>query len=119
MYIAINSLSTTQDEYIKADCTMTKDETEAMAFNSITEGLDFFRYRVTNLPIFKEISQSELNSQRIVKKFKGKFSRPFSLGELEIILIRYKIMLEEEPDRFSISEFIEQEDFRRNIFVKN
>jgi|TARA_Y100000310_G_scaffold329935_1_gene400654 hypothetical protein len=56
------------------------------------------------------------NNDRILTKYKNKKTRPLTLGELEIILLRYKIMLEEEPDRYNTIEFIEQEDYRRGIF---
>lgn len=46
----------------------------------------------------------------------GKESRPLKFGELELILIRYKIMIEEEPNRYTVAEFIQQEDFRRGLF---
>lgn len=45
-------------------------------------------------------------------------TRPIEMAELEIILLRFKIMLEEEHDRYTIQEFIEQEDFRRDLFPK-
>jgi len=48
--------------------------------------------------------------------YEGKESRPLKFGELELILIRYKIMLEEEPNRYTVAEFIQQEDFRRGLF---
>lgn len=56
------------------------------------------------------------NNNRILGKYKGKKTRPLTLGELEIILLRYQIMLEEEPDRYNVIEFIEQEDYRRGFF---
>lgn len=54
----------------------------------------------------------------ILNKYKNKKTRPLTLGDLEIMFIRYKIMIEEEPDRYNTIEFIEQEDFRRNLFSK-
>ena len=51
----------------------------------------------------------------VSSSYNGKESRPLRFGELELILIRYKIMLEEEPDRYTVAEFIQQEDFRRSL----
>ena len=45
-------------------------------------------------------------------------SRPIHFDELCIILERFKIMLEDEPERYSIEEFIMQENFRRDLFKK-
>ena len=56
------------------------------------------------------------NEIRILKKYENKKTRPLSLGDLEIMFIRYRIMIEDEPDRFSTIEFIEQEDHRRKLF---
>ena len=53
---------------------------------------------------------------RILNKYKDKKTRPITLGDLEIMIIRYRIMIEEEPDRYNAIEFIEQEDWRRNLF---
>jgi len=53
-----------------------------------------------------------------MKKLTEKFTRPLEFGELHLILVRFQIMLEEEPDRYTIEEFIELEDFRRNLFEK-
>lgn len=53
---------------------------------------------------------------RILNKYKDKKTRPLTLGDLEIMFIRYRIMIEEEPDRYNAIEFIEQEDYRRNLF---
>lgn len=58
--------------------------------------------------------QAELD--RILNKYKDKKTRPLTLGDLEIMFIRYRIMIEEEPDKYSTIEFIEQEDWRRNLF---
>ena len=52
----------------------------------------------------------------VSSSYEGKESRPLKFGELELILIRYKIMLEEEPNRYTVAEFIQQEDFRRGLF---
>lgn len=48
--------------------------------------------------------------------YKDKKTRPIEFGELCIILTRFEIMLKEGPDKYSIQEFIQQEDFRRNLF---
>jgi len=58
------------------------------------------------------------SEERILDKYKDKTTRPLSLGDLEIMFLRYRIMIEEEPDRYSTIEFIEQEDFRRVLFEK-
>lgn len=59
------------------------------------------------------------DENRILDKFKDKKTRPLSLGDLEIMFTRYRIMIEEEPDRYSFIEFIEQEDYRRDLFSKD
>lgn len=56
------------------------------------------------------------NKDRILAKYDGKKTRQLNLGDLEIMFLRYRMMIEEEPDRYSAIEFIEQEDFRRNLF---
>lgn len=57
------------------------------------------------------------NTDIIPDEEKGEpFSRPISRPELELIITRFKIMMEEEPDRYTVDEFIEQENFRRNLF---
>lgn len=57
------------------------------------------------------------NTEIIPEEEKGEqVSRPIGHGELGLILTRFKIMMEEEPDRFTVEEFIEQENFRRNLF---
>lgn len=50
--------------------------------------------------------------------YKGKKTRPLGFGELCIILARFEIMITDGPDKFTIEEFIQQEDYRRNIFPK-
>jgi hypothetical protein len=45
--------------------------------------------------------------------------REMMFGELEIILARFQIMLETEPDRYDYAEFIQQEHFRRDLFKNN
>lgn len=57
--------------------------------------------------------------ERILNKFKDKKTRPLTLGDLEIMFMRYRIMIEEEPDRYNTIEFIEQEDYRRNLFSRD
>lgn len=48
--------------------------------------------------------------------YEGKESRPIKFSELVLMFIRYRIMLQEEPDRYTEAEFIQQEDFRRSLF---
>ena len=45
--------------------------------------------------------------------------RPITYGELQVILTRFKIMLETEEKEFQldVTEFIKQEDYRRNLFI--
>ena len=52
----------------------------------------------------------------VSSSYEGKESRPIKFNELELMFIKYKIMLEEEPDRYTEAEFIQQEDFRRGLF---
>ena len=54
---------------------------------------------------------------RVVGSYKNKETRPLSFGELCLILERFKIMIEDEPKRFTVEEFIEQEDHRRTLFL--
>jgi len=49
--------------------------------------------------------------------YKNKVSRPLKFEELCLILHRFQIMLEETPDRYTIEEFIQQEDYRREMFI--
>lgn len=51
-------------------------------------------------------------------KYKDKKTRPLSFGELCIILARFEIMLTDGPDKYTIEEFIQQEDYRRDLFTK-
>lgn len=60
--------------------------------------------------------KKHLPAANIVDKYKDKKTRPLSFGELEIILIRFEQMLQLEPNRYTIQQFIEQEDFRRDLF---
>lgn len=46
----------------------------------------------------------------------SKKSRPIQFSELCLMLARFEIMLKEEPDRYTIEEFVQQEDFRRDLF---
>lgn len=43
--------------------------------------------------------------------------REMKFGELELILQRFQIMLETDPNRYSVAEFIEQEHFRRDLYT--
>lgn len=51
-----------------------------------------------------------------VETIKDKTSRPIKFGELELILIRYNLMLQEDPIKYTTAEFILQEHYRRNLF---
>lgn len=62
---------------------------------------------------FKSLSKSVNNDEDTQKKV----TRPLQLSELCLILERFQIMLETEPDKYTIEEFIRQEDFRRSLFV--
>jgi len=46
---------------------------------------------------------------------KGMITRPMTFSELYLILYRFEIALDENPD-IDIEEFIKQEDHRRNLF---
>jgi hypothetical protein len=61
--------------------------------------------------------REEPQNLEVIKKYLNKETRPLNFGELHLILLRFKFMLEEEPNRYTIEEFIEQEDFRRKIFL--
>jgi len=56
------------------------------------------------------------NSQKVEEFYEDKKTRPLSFAELHLILTRFQIMQDEEPDMYSIAKFIQQEDFRRNLF---
>ena len=63
--------------------------------------------------------EREVNSRHlsdVISSHENKETRPLKFGELCLILARFKIMLEEEPNRYTIEEFIQQEDFRRAMF---
>jgi hypothetical protein len=61
-------------------------------------------------------SNEKLHISDVISSYKNKVTRPLKFGELCIILARFQIMLETEPDRYTIEEFIRQEDFRRGMF---
>ena len=65
--------------------------------------------------IRKKIHESP-NSIKIETEYEGKLSRPLAFSEIHLILTRFQIMEDEEPNKYSIAEFIQQEDFRRDIF---
>jgi hypothetical protein len=67
----------------------------------------------------KELNNTDkkLYSSDIISSYKNKFTRPLKFGELCIILARFQIMLETEPNRYTIEEFIRQEDWRRDMFL--
>ena len=52
----------------------------------------------------------------VISSYENKLTRPLKFGELCLILARFQIMLEENPNRYTIEEFIQQEDFRRAMF---
>jgi hypothetical protein len=58
----------------------------------------------------------KLHISDVISSYENKVTRPLKFGELCLILARFQIMLEEEPDRYTIEEFIQQEDFRRGMF---
>jgi hypothetical protein len=71
----------------------------------------------------KDNKKTELNDidkkshiSDVISNYENKVTRPLEFGELCLILARFQIMLEDEPDRYTIEEFIEQEDFRRGLF---
>lgn len=59
----------------------------------------------------------KLHKYHDISNYENKATRPLKFGELCLILTRFQIMLEEEPDRYTIEEFIQQEDFRRGMFL--
>jgi len=79
----------------------------------------FFYGLYTLLGVVKLKVDKMKEEDRILNKYKDKKTRPLTLGDLEIMFIRYRIMIEEEPDRYNTIEFIEQEDWRRNLFSKD
>jgi len=60
--------------------------------------------------------EKELRIFDVISSYENKLTRPLKFGELCLILTRFQIMLEEEPNRYTIEEFIQQEDFRRGMF---
>jgi hypothetical protein len=62
-------------------------------------------------------TDKKLHISDVISSYKNKVTRPLKFGELCLILTRFQIMLEEEPDRYTIEEFIQQEDFRREMFL--
>ena len=63
-----------------------------------------------------ETQEQQLNISAVISSYENKLTRPLKFGELCLILARFQIMLEEEPNRYTIEEFIQQEDFRRAMF---
>ena len=61
-------------------------------------------------------NNENLNISGIGSSYENKVSRPLKFSELCLILTRFQIMLEEEPNKYTIEEFIQQEDFRRGMF---
>lgn len=66
----------------------------------------------------KELDNTDkkLHISNVISSYENKLTRPLKFGELCLILTRFQIMLEEESDRYTIEEFIQQEDFRRGMF---
>jgi hypothetical protein len=63
-----------------------------------------------------DAQQEQLDIQSVISSYGNKETRPLKFGELCLILARFKLMLEDEPSRYTIEEFIQQEDFRRAMF---
>lgn len=55
MFIAINPLSTTGNEYLMGDSSITEDIRMAKTFKTVDEGIEYFRHKVLYLPTFREI----------------------------------------------------------------
>lgn len=51
----------------------------------------------------------------LIEKYKNQSTRPIKFGELEVMLLRYDLMLQGEI-RYSAAEFIIQENYRRILF---
>jgi hypothetical protein len=66
----------------------------------------------------KDSKSTRLDNTDIVPdiRYENRVTRPLEFGELCLILTRFQIMLEEEPNRYTVEEFIQQEDFRRGMF---
>jgi hypothetical protein len=69
-----------------------------------------------NLEQSSDKSNEKLHIFDVISSYENKVTRPLKFGELCLILTRFQIMLEEEPNRYTIEEFIQQEDFRRDMF---
>jgi hypothetical protein len=61
-------------------------------------------------------TDKKLHISDVISSYENKVTRPLKFGELCLILTRFQIMLQEHPDRYTIEEFIQQEDFRRGMF---
>lgn len=72
-----------------------------------------------NLTKDSENGIEKFNLSCVISSYENKVSRPLKFGELCLILTRFKIMLEEDPNRYTIEEFIQQEDFRRAMFSES
>lgn len=59
----------------------------------------------------------ESNIDDVINRYEKKATRPLKFDELCLILHRFRIMLEEEPGRYTVEEFIQQEDYRRDMFL--
>jgi hypothetical protein len=69
-----------------------------------------------NLEQSSDKSNEKLHIFDVISSYENTVTRPLKFGELCLILTRFQIMLEEEPNRYTIEEFIQQEDFRRDMF---
>ena len=69
-----------------------------------------------NLAEMAEDGNMKLHISDVISSYENKLTRPLRFGELCLILTRFQIMLEEEPYRYTIEEFVQQEDFRRGMF---
>lgn len=62
------------------------------------------------------MSNNEKINTEIENKYKDKLTRNISFSELYLILKRFQIIQEKKPVLYTIEEFIEQEDYRRDLF---
>jgi len=62
--------------------------------------------------------RDEKSTIEIANEYSDKKSRPLLFNELTLILARFQIMLEEDSNRYTIEEFLRQEDLRRDMFPK-
>jgi hypothetical protein len=69
-----------------------------------------------NKPIEVNNTDKKKYLSDLISSYENKVTRPLNFGELWLILTRFQIMLQEHPDRYTIEEFIQQEDFRRGMF---